>query len=158
MNNYKEFKIRFYLDLDDESEKKLADILSTQSSRIRNAGIKDVLKKHYFSSRPEVPDAGMKEKTESDAMASTQAAISRIMERLDRLEQKKEEKSTPAPVLPADLPATAKSETLPPVSPDSITAHSEPAIPFPEPELAASNQKTVDLEIPEDLLDYIDTL
>lgn len=151
MNNYKEFKIRFYLDLDDESEKKLADILSTQSSRIRNAGIKDVLKKHYFSSRPEVPDAGMKEKTESDAIASTQAAISRIMERLDRLEQKKEEKSTPAPVLPAYLPATAKSEALTPVSPDSITAH-------PEPELAASNPKTVDLEIPEDLLDYIDTL
>lgn len=156
MNNYKEFKIRFYLDLDDESEKKLADILSTQSSRIRNAGIKDVLKKHYF--QPEVPDAGMKEKTESDAIASTQAAISIIMERLDRLEQKKEEKPTPAPVLPADLPATAKSEALTPVSPDSITAHPEPAIPFSEPELAASNPKTVDLEIPKDLLDYIDTL
>ena len=29
---------------------------------------------------------------------------------------------------------------------------------LPEPELAASNPKTVDLEIPEDLLDYIDTL
>lgn len=154
--NYKEFKIRFYLDLDDESEKKLADILSTQSPRIRNAGIKDVLKKHYF--QPEDSLSGTKEKTESDAMASTQAAISMIMDRLDRLEQKKEEKPTPAPVLPVELPATAKSEALPPVSPDSITAHPKPAIPFPESEPAASNSKTVDLEIPKDLLDYIDTL